>query len=136
MFREPISYREEALRVRLGHELNLIGGANAEIARTRRHVVLLAMADLEEAAREAKSMARWPMHLVVVGILLNFALLLAATVIPDQSISPSCSVTLILASAGPYVIGVAALWWIASYKFDSVVSQFDRTKEANGQLDG
>lgn len=126
VFREPISYREETLRVRLGHELNLIGSADLDTARARREAVLLAMADLEEASGGAKAMARWPMVLVILGIFLNLTLLICATLNPTRVISLGSSIALISVSIGPYVLGLASLWFIADVKFSSVVHQISK----------
>lgn len=128
VFREPISYREQALRVRLGHELSLIGSADRDTARNRREAVLLAVADLEEAAGDAKSAARWPMRLVVVGIFLNLSFLIAATLAPEREVSLRWSVGLICASIGPYLLGLVALWYIASVKFSSITHKLGQLR--------
>jgi len=90
--------------------------------------VLLAKADLEEAVIAAKALALWPMRLVILGVFLNFTFLIVATLVPDGIVSFGWSAVLIFGSVGPYLLGFFALWWVARYKYDSVLAQIEAAK--------
>lgn len=118
-FLEPISARERIFRSQIQQSLYLIPNDDIEENKERKSGLWEDMIALNLQVKSAKAVSKIPLLLLHLGTLLNFSLLILATVAPEAQLSRNWVQALLAISLLPPVIGSVVLALIAWIKIKS-----------------
>ncbi len=97
----------------------LIPDRNAGPGVDRSNILLQNLIDLDTSTDRARELATIPMLLVKAGALLNFAVLVMATVCPEAELNFAWTWILLVLCVAPIGLGTGALFLIAHYKISN-----------------
>jgi hypothetical protein len=125
IFTEPIANRERGYRSRVENGLMLIADRSSADGAERVNRLLQNMINLDTVTDRAKQQATVPVFCVKVGALINFLILIAATVCPYAEISPGWTWMLLALCVLPIGIGTTWLFLLANLMIGSKERKMD-----------
>lgn len=112
IFVEPITSREQQIRRKLEARLRVLPEDDEE-AVDKRNEVLVSLLELNLSIKKALKRAGIPLSLIIVAAIVNFSILLAATVVPDAEVSDIWMWIILVICIGPVMVGFLWLLLIA-----------------------
>lgn len=113
IFVEPISVRENSRRKSLENQIKLLPNLQLDTVTDRANDLYTQIYDLEESVKTARSKSTNPLLLIKAGVVLNFALLVCATITPEAEVSLAWMWTILSISISPVLGGMAWMEYIA-----------------------
>lgn len=116
IFVEPIAVRERNARQKLTGALVVLPNSAEESIQARSNHLWGEMIRLDANAKAAHEASWLPLLLIKIGALINFLILLAATVAPDAELTAPWMWILLALSIAPVFIGVGWVSILAHWK--------------------
>ena len=124
IFVEPIAIRERRYRHKLECAFYLIPKDGSDQAQVRENNIWTKTIALDQAAKQAHQLSRWPLWLIKIGAALSFFVLLLATVAPDAEVTFQWMWILLGVCIIPVSVGTAWLSILARAKIGKLEKSF------------